>query len=517
MSKIYRSTPIDNLELLFEIYGTCDSSRIPFLAKLEQSSRTLHEIFVRSDFREHGVVLTIEGTWGSGKTSFVCLMMKKLENENIAVVQFDSLFYGNVSEASGIFVKSIFEKVKETFGVSLKNGSSLADNISPKLELSNGLPSLSFDFARQRKPMEIVNEQLSDKLKKIPGKIVVIIDDLDRVASADIIHFLRIVRVLRELPNFIIILPIDRNAIENLLSKEIEYPGRYLHKIVDETISLDTDITTAHELFRRQIIENNYSPQLGDGVINVIWEMVLWSITIDLLDSPEIREVGLLIGADRNDSSWQSIERKVEPLNGNSNIIRALYQRLMADYNGNTNNLVTRIDNPEAPNPQIYRNFRSLLSGHNVIDVLLNRGIPSINPSEILPNGQQAINIMTTPWWKDKDTLMNHNNNPAPGNFGGDYNINVPTNDLDRNQFYESMNNASTTIWNEIHDLANIYFPYRSAQHLVPRTIMRIFSNIDFEFIINLGLTSNSRSEDLNPAFEHVRDKVRMAIRQTNN
>lgn len=75
--------------------------------------------------------------------------------------------------------------------------------------------------------------ELSDQLKEYDGKIIVFIDDIDRLTAPQIRDIFQLVKQVGDLPNIIYVLAMDREIVCNALSKFHNIDGNeYLEKIV---------------------------------------------------------------------------------------------------------------------------------------------------------------------------------------------------------------------------------------------------------------------------------------------
>jgi len=90
-----------------------------------------------------------------------------------------------------------------------------------------------------QKPLTKLKEQITDTLSKIPGPVVVVLDDIDRMEPNMVLITLKMVKLLSNFPKIIFILPFDYNRIASLITKDYsEDYNDYLNKIINERIPL---------------------------------------------------------------------------------------------------------------------------------------------------------------------------------------------------------------------------------------------------------------------------------------
>lgn len=506
MSLPYRSTPFKGIDDLHQYYGEKEAKQTPYYLKLKQATKDLKEIVSSQDFTKNGLVISIEGTWGSGKTSFVQLLCDDLIEENVAIVKYDSLYYGNVSEATDIFIKSIFEEVKEKFGVKLSSGASIAKNITPKFEISTGLPKFSLDYKIGRPPTEVIKGQLEAKLNRLPGKMVVIIDDIDRVAANDVVHFLRLVRVLRELPNFVVILPIDRTMLENLLkSQGVQSPRRYLEKIVDHSYDINPEQGSSKDLFGKILKKKFPKKDISDELTNLMWDLYLWEVSLATIKNYEINgQQRFILNVGTTDPLWQMLNPVVAQ-NG-ENIIRKFFEQTSSAYGADAN-YVFRIKNAVNPNEDVFQHYSQVFANMTFTDLMYNRFFPNLSTDLVLDNTNGA-DLLNMRWWSDKEGLITMQSAPDKSQKT-DYRLEVPTDETQRTTYYEDINSKAHYMWDTIRSLAGEYFPEIALQYLAPRTLNRIIDSLEVDF--NL-IKDASRSEDYVELHRSMRKSVQKVI-----
>lgn len=85
----------------------------------------------------------------------------------------------------------------------------------------------------------VFKSKIADKLKDIESKIVVAIDDIDRLDSNELFEVLRLIRNTANLPNLIFLVTYDKDyVIKQLKNKGISNPDLYLAKIINVEVML---------------------------------------------------------------------------------------------------------------------------------------------------------------------------------------------------------------------------------------------------------------------------------------
>lgn len=504
MFKPYRSTPLEGAKELHDIYGTQDSSAIPFLHLLNLTKDKIRSLITENDLTKGGLVVSVEGTWGSGKTSFVDLLCQETEDLNVAIVRYDSLYYGNASEATDIFIKDIFDTVQERFGVKLASGSSIAKNITPKFEFSGGIPKFTLDYSVSRAPTEtIIKDKLKHKLASLSGKMVVVIDDIDRAPAGDVIHFLRLIRVLRELPNFIIIMPVDGAVLENLLrTNGIENPRAYLQKIVDYPIDLTPKQGESKDLFF-SLLRRRYSDEnLSDEFCHRAWDLYLWEISLVVIQQYETRGGDrLTLNADPNNSLWQLV-RGADSKTG-QNLVRKFFELTSVAY-GASSNYVFRLSNSGSTRRDIFQHYSILFVNMTFTDLMYARLFPSVAYPQAFSLPQGAMPT-TMEWW-DASNIA-----PLGSQNGNDYTIKIPLSEDEsqRQAYYAQIKGHRHIVWDTVRGLAGSCLPERAFQFLTPRTLNRIISQLE---LTPISYQASTSTEDYAELHRQIREVVQRTI-----
>lgn len=183
------------------------------------------------------LVIGLEGDWGTGKTSIVNMVCQTLEKEeSIILIKFNPWDYSDSKKIAQQFFRDISVKIdKES---KLKKGFKnigngfldLGDAIVPS-EYGGGI----FKFIKSKSEKTIDEEKrgVADLLRLIDGKIVIVIDDIDRLNAQEIRQIFQIVKSLGDLPNIVYLLAFDRKIVVEALAKvQTEKGNDYLEKII---------------------------------------------------------------------------------------------------------------------------------------------------------------------------------------------------------------------------------------------------------------------------------------------
>lgn len=217
---------------------------------------------------DDSIVTALYGDWGAGKSSVINMTLEHIStmaedmpvDSRPIVVKFNPWNYSDQSHLVALFFKELsFALRREDYG-------SQAKEIGEKLEAYSNFftplalipdPSISVGSlitqkvfkgvgsaakawgAAYSKDLDATRKELDSLLKKQNRKILIIIDDIDRLANLEIRQIFQLVKMLGDFSNTMYILAFDRRVVVNALSKVQEGEGgEYLEKIVQFPIEL---------------------------------------------------------------------------------------------------------------------------------------------------------------------------------------------------------------------------------------------------------------------------------------
>ena len=187
-------------------------------------------------------VIGLEGEWGSGKSTILKNVKKKLEeNENIIVIDsFDPWIYGTQSALLMAMYDSILRETGVRYSVYhekriIKSLSSLlVDRYSAGGVMQNLLFSQHGDFEETK---EII-VRLKRYVKRINKSIVFIVDNMDRAEGHNIIFLLKLIGTVFDISNIIYVLSYDRDRINEIFKDTAQINPKYLEKIINQEIKV---------------------------------------------------------------------------------------------------------------------------------------------------------------------------------------------------------------------------------------------------------------------------------------
>lgn len=212
------------------------------------------------------------GNWGSGKTSFINLLFNELNTDNNILIRFNPWS----SQSQSTLIKDFFNTLSEALSQYSSSLPGILNSYSDQLtESSPGffsqiynsvIASLYLDTSIETSRVKI--EELIIKLNK---KIIVFIDDLDRLDKNEVFEVLRLIRNSSNFPGTIFIAAYDRNyVIQAIRNINGQNSGNYLEKVFQLEIVLPGYEQNRLQEELSRCIKSNISPNYHTAIDSLV-------------------------------------------------------------------------------------------------------------------------------------------------------------------------------------------------------------------------------------------------------
>lgn len=191
-----------------------------------------------------GLVVAVLGAWGSGKTSFINFSRSRFKEDSVAVLDFNPWMFSGAEQLVQSFFSELSAQLKMRPGLAevgkgIEEYGEIFSNLTwvplvgPWIERGQDFAKLVAELLQRKKDgVGSQRTKVEKALRSLKKPIVVVLDDIDRLNTAEIRDIFRLVRLTANFPNIIYILAFDRKRVENALTEE-GIPGRaYLEKIL---------------------------------------------------------------------------------------------------------------------------------------------------------------------------------------------------------------------------------------------------------------------------------------------
>ena len=246
------------------------------------------------------IAIGLFGAWGSGKTSIINMALEhiddlasknKTDDKKHIVIRFNPWNYSDQNQLITQFFRQLSvvlrrpdyaddaKKAGEKLETYAKFFEPLAliPTVGPFASLLSkvfkNLGSATKSWGDQKSnDLNVIRAELNELLGKQPHKIIVVIDDIDRLNDVEIRQIFQLIKSLGDFPNTIYLLAFDKNVVINALEKTQEgYGAEYLEKVVQIPFEIP--------LISKQEIEHLLFSQLDEIIKDIPenkWDRTRW-------------------------------------------------------------------------------------------------------------------------------------------------------------------------------------------------------------------------------------------------
>ncbi|HAT86945.1 MAG TPA: NTPase [Rhizobiales bacterium] len=281
--------------------------------------------------KPEGSVISINGAWGTGKSSIVNLVKHHLNNvsseSNLKIIDFNCWWFRGEEALAMEFFRELYaamdiaqsEKAKDAvsgLGSRLLTGSSAFVGAAVNFFAAPGAGGVAAggmnllgDLIRQEKSVESFHRDIAEELEKSDKRFLIVIDDIDRLAPDEALLIFRLVKSIGRLPNIMYLMAYDRTIAERVVSERYPSEGpQYLEKIVQAGFDIPNP---PHSNLLKGLTEflNELWSDLEDPDIRHFWNLFN-DIVAPEIQSP--RDVNRVINT--LCVSWKAVAGEVDPV-----------------------------------------------------------------------------------------------------------------------------------------------------------------------------------------------------------
>lgn len=254
--------------------------------KLNREKFVNHVISSLNKINGENLTIGFYGKWGTGKTSIFKMIKEKIEDENnkdeYLIFEFKPWYFGKDDyEIIVEFLEQLLNEIRKSNGFDPEIEKNIIKYSNALSSVSLRLPGITINlkenhslieelFGKKSQSIKDIKEAIEELLKNSDKKIVVFIDDIDRLNKEEIQTIFRLVRLICDFPNITYIVALDEEIVaaalaelhgkdENVDAKKI---GRdYLEKFIQIPLYIpETDVYSLNEMLWagvREVLEEN--------------------------------------------------------------------------------------------------------------------------------------------------------------------------------------------------------------------------------------------------------------------
>ena len=213
---------------------------------------------IKSYKNEDSLTIGIVGKWGSGKTSFINMVLENFEeNDDYIIIKFNPWNISSRKQLISDFFLQLSNNIEkkgsnEIIGAIGKSLGTLSKFFKPLgfipplsvLSTIGDITEKASEFINEyveseKEDLESLKDNINNKLTNLNKKIIIVIDDIDRLCDEEIREIFQLLKSIADFKNTIYILSYDREIVTKALDKTQQDKGEeYLEKIVQVPLVL---------------------------------------------------------------------------------------------------------------------------------------------------------------------------------------------------------------------------------------------------------------------------------------
>ena len=208
--------------------------------------------YVKEYSEDGSLTISIEGDWGSGKSTLSNFIIEKIEDktDKIEIMHFNPWVITDIKNLVEYFFSELYSKVilHESVDAKVEEFKKEITKLVSLITSNNNIEEFLGN-----KSLNKTRDNIKEIMTKLDKKILIVIDDIDRLTDQETEVLFRLIKGIADFDNLIYILLFDKKLVAKSLRKYKDEDGeKYLDKIVNYSISVPKIIekTLSEELLK---------------------------------------------------------------------------------------------------------------------------------------------------------------------------------------------------------------------------------------------------------------------------
>lgn len=242
------------------------------LLERNESASSIVKELLETNTTKSSFTCGIDAPWGSGKTSFINLMKNHLEfDDRKIIIDFNPWLYA----AEKDLVTAFFDELSKTLK---QYDTSLAKNLIDYSKLLSAfnttetklISSLLVLTQHDDSSLQEKKKQISEAIKRINRRIIVFIDDLDRLEANEILEMMKLIRNVSDFPYMYIIAAYEKSYLVKCLNSKMKLgTTNFIEKIFEhEHILAPCSNESLRRALADQLRKINLSSELEEYIMD---------------------------------------------------------------------------------------------------------------------------------------------------------------------------------------------------------------------------------------------------------
>lgn len=204
-----------------------------------------------TDVSQGAFSMGIVGEWGDGKSSLMNLIEEKIktDHQDFIVVH----FFPRASKKAEYLQEDFLEALKQSLKPFHSGVDKIIDNYAVSLDVIPGMPLfvsklLSIFQVHINKNIKSTRSRLKQAIKEIDRRIVVLIDDLDRLTGEELIEVMKVLDKNGAFPNMVFLTSFDKEYVNTVLANHLKI-GQQKRPYTDKYFTVEIKVPL-HPTFR---------------------------------------------------------------------------------------------------------------------------------------------------------------------------------------------------------------------------------------------------------------------------
>lgn len=216
-------------------------------------ARSLTSTILSKSF-SHSYSIGITSSWGTGKSSFLNLLKKELsKSEDVLIVEFNARASADVECIQADFLSLLASELSQ-FHTGMK--SVVKEYMADLNVLSVDTPWEKLFGVLHVKDAADSRAKLQEGITAIGKKIVIMIDDLDRLIGSEILEVLKLITKNAAFTNTVFITAYDKEYVNGILETSLYNPNGL--KFTDKYFNMEIDLPKGNDKIRSTFLLTHF-------------------------------------------------------------------------------------------------------------------------------------------------------------------------------------------------------------------------------------------------------------------
>jgi hypothetical protein len=214
-------------------------------------------------------VISLEGGWGSGKTTIINNVKKQLRNTKEDIIIIDEFDPWSYSDQRSLFYK-MFDIIIKKSGLKYNTlaAKKMAEEISENIFGTQKSTRILKTFFENENDVVTLKNKINDYLRLCGKKVVFFIDNIDRIESGNIILLFKLVGNILDFNRVTYVLSYDNDRIRKIFDNDLNIDYKYLKKVIQMQIRVpEVNENALNNLFKKSL--NNLLIEYGEDKENL--------------------------------------------------------------------------------------------------------------------------------------------------------------------------------------------------------------------------------------------------------